>query len=59
MGGIRKIDEFLTKRAAEAKKVRTRPSRRRTQSLVTWAPESAATTDGGDATGDPDPPLTA
>jgi hypothetical protein len=56
---LRKIDEFLTKRAAEAKKVRTRPSRRRTQSLVTWAPESAATTDGGDATGDPDPPLTA
>ena len=55
---LRKIDEFLAQREAEGKKVRKLPSRRRTKSLATWAPQSApATVD--DATGDPDPPLTA
>ena len=56
---VRKIDEFLTRRAAEAKKVRRFPSRRRTKSLSTWAPESTAKAIGAHATDDPDPPLTA
>jgi len=58
---MRKIEEFLAHREAEGNKVRKLPSRRRTRSLPTWAPKTpagiAATTD--DATGDPDPPLTA
>jgi hypothetical protein len=58
---MRKIDEFLTHREAEGKKVRKLPSRRRTRSLTTWAPETPtdllATAD--EVTSDPDPPLTA
>jgi hypothetical protein len=56
---IWKIDEFLTKKAAEAKEVRKLPPRRRTKSITTWAPVTAATAGADDATGDPDPPLTA
>jgi hypothetical protein len=56
---LRKIDQYLTKKAADAKKFRTRPSRRRTKSLHTWAPETASIVDPGDATSDPGPPLTA
>ncbi len=56
---MRKIDEFLAKKEAEGKKVRKLPSRRRTRSLATWAPATPATVATGDATGDPDPPLTA
>ena len=58
---MRKISEFLAHREAEGKKVRKLPSRRSTRSLNTWARKTpagiAATT--YDATGDPDPPLTA
>jgi hypothetical protein len=58
---MRKIHEFLARREAEGNKVRKLPSRRRTRSLNTWAlktpPGIPAATD--DATGDPDPPLTA
>ena len=56
---LRKIDQYLTKEASDAKKFRTRPSRRRTKSLHTWAPETASIVDPGDATSDPGPPLTA
>jgi hypothetical protein len=56
---LRKVDEYLTKMAAEASKIRKLPARRRTKSLVTWAPETVATAAPGEATGDPDPPLTA
>ena len=58
---LRKIDEFLARREADVKKVRKLPSRRRTRSLATWAPEtpSAVATPVDDASGDPDPPLTA
>ena len=38
---LRKIDEFLKKQEAEANKVRKLPSRRRTKSLSTWAPEAS------------------
>ena len=38
---LRKIHEFLKKEEAEANKVRKLPSRRRTKSLSTWAPESS------------------
>jgi len=58
---MRKVDEFLTKKETEGQKVRKLPSRRLTKSLTTWAPQMppgvAASTD--DASGDPDPPLTA
>ena len=54
---LRKIDEYLTKKAADAKKVRKLPSRRRTKPLATWAPASP-TARTCDATGDPDPSLT-
>ena len=56
---LRKIDQYFTRMAADAKKFRKRPSRRRTRSLRTWTPETASTIDPGDATSDPDPPLTA
>ena len=56
MGGGRTI--LRPREPGVAKKVRELPTRRRTRSLATWAPERAAT-EGGDATGDPDPPLTA
>jgi hypothetical protein len=56
---LRKIDEFLAHREAEGKKIRKLPSRRRTRSLATWAPKTPATVVAGDATDDPDPPLTA
>jgi hypothetical protein len=56
---LRKIGEFLTNRAAEAQKIRKRQSRRRTRSLATWLPKVPATAGVGDATDDPDPPLTA
>ena len=56
---LRKIGEFLANPAAEGKKIRKRPSRRRTRSLATWAPKAPATAVVGDATDDPDPPLTA
>jgi len=55
---LRKIDEFLTKRAADAKKIRKLPSRRRTRSLATWAPADTGIGAGDTASGDPDPPLT-
>ena len=56
-----KIDEFLAHREAEGNKVRKLPSRRRTRSLNTWAPKTppGIAITGDDATGDPDPPLTA
>jgi hypothetical protein len=58
---MRKIDEFLAKKETEGQKVRKLPSRRLTKSLTTWAPQMppglAASAD--DASGDPDPPLTA
>ena len=59
---LRKIEEFLKARAKAIKgKVRRLPPRRRTKSLASWAPTTStavgATT--GDATDDPDPPLTA
>ena len=70
---IRKIDEFLKKQEAEANKVRKLPSRRRTKSLSTWAPEASKKPAGivaltgraeitvslGGTLSDPDPPLTA
>ena len=56
---LRKIDEFLANREAEGKSVRKLPSRRRTQSLPSWAPQTPTTVVAGDATDDPDPPLTA
>ena len=54
----RKIDEFLAHREAEGKKVSKLPSRRRTRSLPTWVPQTAATVVAADATDDPDPPPT-
>ena len=59
---LRKIEEFLKARAKAIKgKVRKLPPCRRTKSLASWAPTTStavgATT--GDATDDPDPPLTA
>ena len=57
---VRKIDHFLSKREAEANKVRKLPSRRRTKSLATWAPETPSVVGTTkDVTDDPDPPLTA
>ncbi len=56
---MRKIDEFLSNKQAEDKKVRRLPSRRRTRSLPSWAPQTPTTVPAGDATDDPDPPLTA
>lgn len=58
---IRKINEFLTRKAAGEKKFLKLRARRKTKSLSTWAPASttvvSATVD--DASDDPDPPLTA
>ncbi len=58
---IRKIDEFLTNKAAGDKKVRRFPARRKAKSLQDWVPTpgtvATATVDDGSA--DPDPPLTA
>jgi len=58
---IRKINEFLTRKASGEKKFRKLRARRKTRSLTTWAPAStmlvSATVD--DASADPDPPLTA
>jgi hypothetical protein len=51
---MRKIDEFLAHGEAEGKKIRKLPSRRRTRSLATWAPQAPATMVTGDATDDPD-----
>jgi hypothetical protein len=58
---MRKIDEFLARRAVTGPRVRKLPSRRRTRSLKTWAPQSAVEAPAGtvDVPGDPDPPLTA
>ena len=56
---MRKIDEFLAHREGEGKKIRKLPSRRRTRSLATWTPKAPFTDMAGDATDDPDPPLTA
>jgi hypothetical protein len=70
---LRKIDEFLKKQEAEANMVRKLPSRRRTKSLSTWAPEASKKPAGivaltgraeftvslGGTLSDPDPPLTA
>ncbi len=58
---IRKIEQFLTARAIEAKKVRRLPSRRRTKSLQQWgpAPTTVVIPDPVDASGDPDPPSSA
>ena len=68
---IRKIDEFLKKQEAEAKKIHKLPSRRKTKSLATWAPAKAPptivaltgraeiTVSLGGTLSDPDPPLTA
>jgi hypothetical protein len=58
---LRKIDEFLTRAAKEAKKVRRLPSRRRTKSLGEWAPVTQSPPDTVEisAAGDPDPPHTA
>ena len=55
---LRKIDEFRTKRAVAAKKVRKLPARRRIRSVAPWAPDVAAAADDPDPTDDPDPPLT-
>jgi hypothetical protein len=41
---MRKIDEFLQRKAADSKKVRKLPSRRRTKSLVTWTPATTTAT---------------
>jgi hypothetical protein len=58
---IRKINEFLTRKASGEKKFRKLRARRKTRSLTTWAPASTtvvtATVD--EASADPDPPLTA
>ena len=56
---VRKVDELVARTAAELKKVRKLPSRRRTKSLATWAPKNPTAPATGDATDDPDPPLTA
>ena len=58
---IRKIDKFLSRRGAGSTKVRKLPSRRRTRSLATWAPQGSAGASATaiDSSGDPDPPLTA
>jgi hypothetical protein len=56
---LRKITEFLSKKAAEGKKVRRLPSRRRTKSLSDWVPGVAMAAQAADATNDPDPPVTA
>jgi hypothetical protein len=55
---VRKIDQFLSKRAAEAQKVRKLPSRRRTKSLATWDPQQARADARNGVSSDPDPPLT-
>lgn len=55
---VRKIDKFLTKKAAEAQKVRKLPSRRRTKSLATWEPQQAGADGRNGVSSDPDPPLT-
>jgi hypothetical protein len=55
---VRKIDKFLSKRAAESKKVRKLPSRRRTKSLATWGPQQARRDGRNGVSNDPDPPLT-
>jgi hypothetical protein len=52
---LRKIGQFLVKRANEAKKIRTLPPRRKTRSLADFAP--AGTSDAPFTSGDPDPPL--
>ena len=56
---LRKIGEFLAHLAAEGKKIRKLPSRRRIRSLPTWAPQAPAAGVTGEATDDPEPPLTA
>ena len=58
---IRKIDQFLTTKAAGGKKLRRLRARRRTRSLTTWAPSATTpvTAQEGDSSADPDPPLTA
>jgi hypothetical protein len=38
---LRKIDPFLAKQEAEAKKIHKLPSRRKTESPPTWAPATA------------------
>ena len=55
---VRKIDRFLSKRAANAKKVRKLPSRRPTKSLATWEPRQARGDGRNGVSSDPDPPLT-
>jgi hypothetical protein len=57
---IRKVNEFLTKKASGEKKVRKLWTRRKTRSLTRWAPASTVVTPEVDAAGtDPDPPLSA
>ena len=58
---IRKINEFLTRKASGEKKFRKLRTRRRTRSLTTWtpAPPTVVTGTVDDASADPDPPLTA
>ena len=51
---VRKIDQFLSKRAAEANKVRKLPSRRTTKSLATWRPGQAGTNGRTGVSTDPD-----
>ena len=58
---IRKISEFLAKKAAGDKRLRKLRPRRKTRSITTWVPTSttAITPTVDDASADPDPPLTA
>jgi hypothetical protein len=58
---MRKIDEFLARRATGNTKVRKLPSRRRTTPLQQWlpAPTTVIVPDPVDAGGDPDPPSSA
>ena len=55
---LRKIDEFVTRAAKRAKKVRRLPSRRTTRSLSEWSPVTPRLPGTAEITsaGDPDPP---
>ena len=58
---IRKVNEFLTMKAAGGKNVRKLRGRRETRSLTTWAPESTAVATAvvDHTSANPDPPLSA
>jgi len=58
---IRKINEFLTRKASGGKRLHRLPARRKTRSLTTWvpAPTTVVTDTLDDSSADPDPPLSA